>query len=188
MRRDDDSPPGKAVDMRDPPRLTEECGVDPWLVGLVRSTGPYRSPPGRKQRVLLSLGRSNGPRRPPLVLRPALAAAVLIGCGAFASAAVGPWRGWIGRAYERLAPSSQRVAVPPEHARTRRLVAGHAQTLATDSPAVVATAPAETPPPDVARPPAAPVVRGGPVLPLHLRHAAPARDREEQETQAVVVG
>ena len=188
MRRDDDSPVGKAAELRDPPRLTEESGVDPWLVGLVRSTGPYRSPPGRKQRVLLSLGRSDGARRPPLVLRPALAAAVLIGCGAFASAAIGPWRGWVGRAYERLAPSSTRVAVGPERARTHRLVAGHAETLATDSPPVAAMAPAESPSPDVAPPPAAPVVHGAPVVPQRLRHAAPERDREEQETQAVVAG
>ena len=113
MSAGDDSRAGDAVEMRDPPRLTEESGVDPWLVGLVRSTGPYRSPPGRKQRVLLSLGRSNGPRRAPLVLRPAIVAGVLIGCGAFASAALGPWRGWIGRTYERLVPSSDRIAAAP---------------------------------------------------------------------------
>ena len=188
MRRDDDSPAGKPAELRDPPRLTEESGVDPWLVGLVRSTGPYRSPPGRKQRVLLSLGRSNAARRPPLVLRPALAAAVLIAGGAFASAAVGPWRGWVGRAYERLAPSATRVAVAPERARTHRLLAGHAQTLPADSPPVVATAPAESSSPDVAPPQAAPGGRGAPVAPQHIRHAAPERDREEQETQAVVAG
>ena len=65
----DDSRAGKAFERGNPRRLTEESGVDPWLVGLVRSTGPYKSPPGRKQRVLLSLGRSNV-RRAPLVLRP----------------------------------------------------------------------------------------------------------------------
>ena len=117
MRRDDD-----------PSRLTEDEGLDPWLVDLLRSTGPYKSPPGRKQRVLLSLGRSTG-RRAPFVLRPAIAvgvlAAVLIGCGAFASAALGPWRGWIGRTYERLVPSSAATAASSagERAHAHRPVA-----------------------------------------------------------------
>ena len=207
MSGDDDSRAGEAVEMGDPPRLTEESGVDPWLVGLVRSTGPYKSPPGRKQRVLLSLGRSNGPRRAPLVLRPAIVAGVLIGCGAFASAALGPWRGWIGRAYERLVPSSERVAVAPERARTHRLVAGHAVAVAAPSPAVA--------PPSVGEPvacrarrlPEAPVASREPAAPPHVRHAAPPsapreesrheagkqeaardRDREDQETQAVLAG
>jgi hypothetical protein len=198
MSADDDSRAGNSVQMRDPPRLTDESGVDPWLVGLLRSTEPYRSPPGRKQRVLLSLGRSNAPRRALLVLRPAIVAAVLIGCGAFASAAIGPWRGWIGRAYERLAPSSNHVAVAPERARTHRLLAGRERGSAADSPAV--EAPTESPSPAPSS--VGPVVSREPAAPLHVRHAAPSpsahegtkqgatadRDREDRETQAVVAG
>jgi hypothetical protein len=186
MRGDDDSGAGKPFEVGNPPRLTEESGVDPWLVGLVRSTGPYKSPPGRKQRVLLSLGRSNA-RRAPLVLRPAIVAGVLIGCGAFASAALGPWHGWIGRAYERLVPSSERVAVAPERARTHRSVAGHALAVATQ-------ASASAPPADNTRASVSPSVS-----PLHVRHAAPLssarqeardrdRDEEGQETQVVLAG
>ncbi len=207
MSGGDDFRAGDAVELRDPPRLTEESGVDPWLAGLVRSTGRYKSPPGRKQRVLLTLGQSNGPRRPSLVLRPAIVAAILIGCGAFASAAIGPWRGWIGRAYERLAPSSSRIAGAPERARNHRLVAGHAAPIA-----AAAGVPAESPPAELAPPPAVPFARRTPVVALRIRHAAPPsaarepakpepakqqpakqeatqeRDREEQETQSVVVG
>ena len=196
--RGDDSDARKAFEMGNPPRLTEESGVDPWLVGLVRSTGPYKSPPGRKQRVLLSLGRSNAPRRAPLVLRPAIVAGVLIGCGAFASAALGPWRGWIGRAYERLVPSAESVAVSRDRVRAHRSVAGHAaQALA-----VAVPPPLESPLPDVAPPLDAPVAGRQPSLPPHLRHEAPPatahqparheaardRDKEDRQTQAVLAG
>ena len=198
----------RAGDNGDPPRLTGESGVDPWLVGLVRSTGPYRSPPGRKQRVLLSLGRSNGPRRGLLMLRPAIVAGVLIGCGAFASAAVGPWRGWVGRAYERLASSSARVAVSPEHARSRRL-AGRPAVASAASPPPVAPPSAESRSPDPGLPSGGAVASREPAPPTHLRHAAfareggkrevakhdvgkqepaPERDRQDQETQAVLAG
>jgi hypothetical protein len=202
MKRGDEFRAGKAFGMGNPPRLTEESGVDPWIADLVRSTGPYKSPPGRKQRVLLSLGRSNTPRRALLLLRPAIVACVLIGCGAFASAAIGPWRGWIGRAYERLVPTVAPVAASAERARTHRLVAGHAATVAVQ-PLAVATPPAESPSPEVA-PPDAPVPGRAPIAPPHLRHEPPAavareesrheaardrdRAREEQETQAVLAG
>ena len=193
--RGDDPNAGKAFEAGNPPRLTEESGVDPWIVSLVRSTGPYRSPAGRKQRVLLSLGRSKI-RRAPLLLRPAIVAGVLIGCGALASAALGPWRGWIGRAYERVVPSSEPVAVSREPLRTHRLVAGHAVTAAAQGLAVA------TPPPESSSPDVAP----SPVAPLHLRRAPPAaareeakhesarhetardRGKEDQETQAVLAG
>src|SRR5579863_4112222 len=150
MKSDDDSRAGKVVGMGNPRRLTEESGVDPWLADLVRSTGPYKSPPGRKQRVLLSLGRSNTPHRAPLFLRPVIVAGVLIGCGAFASAAIGPWRGWIGRAYERLVPTVAPVTVTAERAGTHLVVSGHAATVATHPPAVAALA--ERPLPDVEPP------------------------------------
>jgi hypothetical protein len=195
----DDSEAGKAFEMGNPPRLTEESGVDPWLVGLVRSTGPYRSPPGRKQRVLLSLGRLNAPRRAPLVLRPVIVAGVLIGCGALASAAIGPWRGWVGRTYERLIPSPERVAVAPERARTHRSAAGHAETIAPQALAV-GTPPAERAPwPPPALPSVVSSASREPVATPHVRHAAlissarqEARDRErdraDQETQSVLAG
>jgi hypothetical protein len=193
MTGDDDSRADGASEVGNPPRLTEASGVDPWLVDLVRSTGPYRSPPGRKQRVLLSLGQSKGGPAP-LVLRPVIVAGVLIGCGAFASAALGPWRGWLGRAYERLVPSAEPVAVSRGRVRT------------------VARPPSENPLPEIAPPPDAPVATRAPIGPPHLRHAAPAvaareeakheetkheetkhgtardRDREGQETQAVLAG
>jgi hypothetical protein len=182
MRGDDDSRPGKAFGMGNPPRLTEESGVDPWLVDLVRSTGAYKSPPGRKQRVLLSLGRSNA-RGAPFVLRPVIVVGVLIGCGAFASAAIGPWRGWIGRAYERLAPTVAPVALSAEPARGHRSVAGHAAAVAAQSRAV-ATPAAESPWPEVA-PPDAPAASRAPIAPPHLRHEAPAAAaREEASRQA----
>ena len=205
MRGDDDSRAGAASEMGNPPRLTEESGVDPWLANLVRSTGPYKSPPGRKQRVLLSLGRSKGGRAP-LVLRPVIVAGVLIGCGAFASAALGPWRGWIGRAYERLAPSGEPVALSLERVRTHRLVVGHAAAVAVQVSAV-AVPPSENPLPEVAPPPDAPVASRVPIVLPHPRHAAPAsaareearrqetkqeaardRDREGHGTQVVLAG
>jgi hypothetical protein len=182
MRGADDSGTRDAIGKSDPPRLIEESGVDPWLAGLVRSTGPYKSPPGRKQRVLLSLGRSNGPRRALLLLRPAIVAAILIGCGAFASAALGPWRGWMGRAYERLAPSSNRVAVAPERARTHRPAGGQAVAVGASPPAVAG----QSASPDLAPPSVAPVASRGP---LHVRHpVSPPSARDDQETQAVVAG
>jgi hypothetical protein len=190
--RGDDSDAGKAFETGNPPRLTEESGVDPWLVGLVRSTGPYKSPPGRKQRVLLSLGRSNAPRRAPLFLRPVIVAGVLIGCGAFASAAIGPWRGWIGRAYERLVPSSEHVAMVRERARTHRLIAGHSA-VAGQASTIAAPADESAPSPVAVVPSVLPPS----VATLHVRHAAPPssarqeardRDREEQETQIVLAG
>jgi hypothetical protein len=189
--RGDDSNPGRAFETGNPPRLTEESGVDPWLVGLVRSTGPYKSPPGRKQRVLLSLGRSNAPRRALLFLRPVIVAGVLISCGAFASAALGPWRGWIGRAYGRLVPSSERVASAPEQGRVHRSGAAHGLALATppvDSPpAPVAI------PPSLAPPSGAAVGSREPVAPPHVHRAAlpspsPSASLEERETQTVLAG
>jgi type IV secretory pathway VirB10-like protein len=134
-----------------------------------------------------------------------IVAGVLIGCGAFASAAIGPWRGWIGRAYERLVPTVAPVIVTAERAGTHPLVSAHAATVAAQ-PLAVATPPAKSPLPDVA-PPDAPVSSRAPIAPPHLRHETPppaareearreetrheaAREREkqEQETQSVLAG
>ena len=203
MTGDDDLRAGQGREPGDPPRLTEESGVDPWLAGLIRSTGPYKSPPGRKQRVLLSLGRANASRRAPLVLRPAIVAGVLIGCAAFASAAIGPWRGWVGRAYDRLASSSERIAAATGPARMHRLAAGHA--LAVAVPA------ADRSPSSVPAPSSVDPIDNRDTAPSHVPRAAPrssgrteARreigrretatqesappDREDRETQAVLAG
>ncbi|HEY5088571.1 MAG TPA: hypothetical protein VIK30_01300 [Polyangia bacterium] len=101
-----------------PSRLLDDPGAagvgdsgDSWAVDLLRAETPYRAPPGRKQRVRLSLGQSVG-RRVPLVLRPVIVAGVLIGCGAFASAALGHWHEWVARAYQRWAPSVQVATAP----------------------------------------------------------------------------
>jgi hypothetical protein len=169
MRRDED-----------PSRLADHPGLDPWVVGLLRSREPYKAPPGRKQRVLLGFGRP-GPRRGPRLLRPAIVAGVLIGCGAFASAAIGPWRGWIARAYGRVVASSPAQAPVPVAERAR----GH-RSVAAPSPA--APSPMEAPlPPRTAVP--APV--RGPSTVTHPHHLAPlvaATPQGEQDTQAVLEG
>jgi hypothetical protein len=174
MRRDDD-----------PSRLADHPGLDPWIVGLLHSTEPYKAQPGRKQRVLLSFGRP-GPRRAPRLLRLAILAGVLIGCGAFASAAIGPWRGrqawqaWLVRAYERVVPSPPAHGPAPvaEGARIHRPIAVQAAAIApaaAPAPAVITAAapsrePAALPRPHHAAPIAAPAVQG------------------EQDTQAVLEG
>jgi hypothetical protein len=170
MRRDDD-----------PSRLADHPGLDPWIGGLLHSTDPYKAQPGRKQRVLLSLGRRGGGRRAPRILRPAIVAGVLISCGAFASAAIGPWRGWIARAYERVVPSSRAhapVAIA-ERARGHRAVA--------PSPAPSAPPP-EAPPPTLI---AGPVPVRAPIAVPHPHHLAPSvatTPLGEQDTQAVLEG
>lgn len=102
----------------DPPELSRliddpaaEGAVDPWAVDLLRAETPYRAPTGRKQRVRMSLGQSAA-RRAPRVLRPAIVAGVLIGCGAFASAALGHWPGWMARAVQRWVPPAPVATAP----------------------------------------------------------------------------
>lgn len=125
-------------------RLVEDPGGasadDSWAVDLLRATPPYRAPAGRKQRVQLSLGQSAA-RRAPLLLRPAIVAGVLIGCGAFASAALGHWPGWMARAYQRLVPSTAvaTAPLPDVHAPARghrALVGELAETEPTPAPAL----------------------------------------------------
>jgi hypothetical protein len=109
-------------------RLVEDPGGESadnaWAVDLLRATPPYRPPAGRKQRVQLNLGQS-APRRAPLLLRPVIVAGVLIGCGAFASAALGPWRGWMARAYERLVPATAVATAPLPDAQGHEHGQGH---------------------------------------------------------------
>jgi len=110
---------------QEPSRLVENPGeqqggdpagdpaVDSWAIDLLRTATPYRPPAGRKQRVKLSLGHP-ATRRAPLFLRPVIVAGMLIGCGAFASAALGHWHGWMARAYQRLVPPPPQVVPTPQ--------------------------------------------------------------------------
>jgi hypothetical protein len=171
MRRDED-----------PARLIEDGQLDPWIGDLLRSTDRYTVPPGRKQRVLLGLP-ARAPRRAPVLLRPVIVLGVLAGCGAFASAAIGPWRGWLGRAYERLVPHTAPAAArttptfTSTSARPRlRVLAAPALALAEPAPLPVAA----SPPPVVSRAPA--VARVHHVAPPPPAPSPPA----ETESQAVL--
>jgi hypothetical protein len=164
MRREDD-----------PARLADDPGLDPWIGDLLRSTEPYAAPPGRKQRVLLGFGR-RAARRTPRLLRPAIVLGILVGCGAFASAALGPWRGWIGRAYERL------VAPTPIAAASRpRVHAAAAPRLAlVTPPAPVALSPVA--------PPRTPIAIREPAAAPRARHVAPSAATPPQaETESQLV-
>lgn len=114
-------------------------------IDLVRAAPVYQPVPGRKQRLLLRLGRRRGARAP-LLLRFAVAAGLLIGCAAVASAALGYLPRWVARAYERLAPerdatktsSSAAHAGHRTHSRPVEAVpAAPADALAAEVPAVV---------------------------------------------------
>ncbi len=164
MRREDD-----------PSRLTDDPGLDPWIGDLLRSTDPYAAPPGRKQRVLLGFGRRTA-RRTPRLLRPAIVLGILVGCGAFASAALGPWRGWIGRAYERLVPRAAPLAATAPQSRPR-VHAAATPTLALATP----SAPVAPPPAQIAirEPAAAPRAR-------HVAPPAATAPQAEKESQVVL--
>jgi hypothetical protein len=134
----------------DPPRLVDRPAGDPrwpnaWAINLLRRMPPHRSPVGRKQRVRLGLA-SAGTRRRALVLRPAIAIVVLVGCGAVASAALGRWPALMSDAYHRLlapAPTPPPALVPPPVAsppgRSRRVAKTSPETL---RPALPEPAPA----------------------------------------------
>ena len=144
---------------QDPPRLVEGTGDDvpaaqAWAVDLLRRTPAHRTPVGRKQRVRVGLARVQK-RRAALMLRPAIAMAVLIGFAAVASAALGGWPTLVSKAYRRLlgAPtptaSDPRRAIPPGSAR------------AGGPPAV---APARSPAPEDAVPAPARLAEAPPVV------------------------
>jgi hypothetical protein len=145
MREDD----GIGSRSSEPQRLVDDANgagsASPWALDLLRGAAPYQSPAGRKQRVQLSLGHG-APRRAPLMLRTAVAAVVLFGCGAIASAALGRWPGWMARAYERLVPSS---ATRPTLA-ARSVERPRAVSLA-PAPLAAPAAPLAVPPADVTR-------------------------------------
>ena len=115
---------GDSGDTRDggtPKRLLDDAGMprSEWAVDLLRSASPYQPPQGRKERVRLGLAERSS-RRAPVWLRPAVAAAVLIGGGAIASAALGSWPGWIVRAYHSLvAPSAVSPPAPAPETKAR---------------------------------------------------------------------
>ncbi|HVZ88993.1 MAG TPA: hypothetical protein VHG72_18635 [Polyangia bacterium] len=178
MRRGDDS--NHRLQGDDPVRLLDDPGVDPWIADLLLAREPTKVPPGLKQRMRLSLGRGTG-HRAPLLLRPAVVLGVLIGCGAFASAALGPWKGWIGRTYHRLVPAPNAAVAmsePLERSHPRRAPAPIAAAPA--GPALDAPAPAPVAPSPV-RPAARPSVA------VHARHLTPPPATPE-ETQAVLAG
>ena len=107
-------------DAQDPLRLVEGTGDDlplaqAWAVDLLRRTPPHRTPVGRKQRVRMGLAQVHR-RRGALVLRPAIAIAVLIGLGAVASAALGRWPTLVSDAYRRLMGAPAPVASDPPRA------------------------------------------------------------------------
>jgi hypothetical protein len=169
MRREDD-----------PARLADDPGLDPWIGDLLRSTDPYAAPPGRKQRVLLGFGRRTA-RRAPRLLRPAIVLGILVGCGAFASAALGPWRGWIGRAYERLVPRAAPAATPIASTSRPRIHGAAAPILAlVTPPEPVAVSP-------VAPPPAPIVIRESAAAPRARHLAPPAATAPQAETESQVV-
>jgi hypothetical protein len=145
------------------PDLVADADADRWAVDLLRAAAPYRPPAGRKQRVRLSLGQSAS-RRAPLVLRLAIVAGVLIGCGAFASAAFGHWRGWMARVYERWVPPAQVAAAPQPNARA------HERRPQQASPAPVG-APAD----EIASPETTTALAPSPtIVPSESREAIPA--------------
>jgi len=122
----------------EPIRLADYPGLDPWIVGLLRSAEPYKAQPGRKQRLLLKLGCLE-PGRAPRFLRLAVVTGILIAGGTFASAAIGPWRGLMARAYERVVLSSSArapvTALEPAQVHRSLIARASASTLASAEPA-----------------------------------------------------
>jgi hypothetical protein len=163
-----------------PSRLVDDPGAavgdGGWAVDLVRAGAPYEAPAGRKQRVRLGLAGGAG-RRAPLLLRPAIVGAVLIGCGAFASAALGPWRGWVTRTYQRLVAPVASTGEPA--ARPRRIAEAHRAEAAPETAPSTIDSP---PPPAVAAPllapppPAAPAPRSRRAAPAPSEDTAPVME------------
>jgi hypothetical protein len=82
-------------------RPGEAAGVRARAVELVESMDPIRLPLGRKQRLLLSLGRGSVRQRSTW-LRPVVVGVVLMGSGAIASAALTGWPTRLVRSLETL--------------------------------------------------------------------------------------
>ncbi len=136
----------------DPPRLIDAPGGDArtphgwaqaWAIDLLRRTPPHRPPQGRKQRVRVGLSQADRRRRR-FVLRPAIAFAVLVGCGAVASAALGRWPALVSDAYHRLlGPAASAPSVRTSEGRAAR--APVARALASDlaAPALAVGSPSD---------------------------------------------
>jgi len=123
-----------------------------WALDLIQSAPSYRPVPGRKQRLLLRFARR---RRAPasLLFRVALAAGLLVGGGAVASAALGYFPGWVQRVYRRLAQddvASSSATTPATSARRARLRDGASQAK-TESPLAVNEGEPAAPTPDTGR-------------------------------------
>jgi len=132
-------------------RLIDARGGTPdaepaWAVDLVRAAPAHQAVPGRKQRLLLRLGRRR--RAPsPLLLRFAVVGGLLIGGGAVASAALGYLPRWVAHVYQTIAPARAVATASPQahHARARSNTVTTAATPAVEeaSPTLVV---APTPP------------------------------------------
>lgn len=147
--RQEPPPTDQAALQQDPVRLcvAEDKGGDPsaaWAVSLLREAAPYQSPPGRKERVWLSLPPARAYR--PAKLRFAFAVAALLVSGIFASAALAQWPTWLANVIDRIVPG----APPPAPTAPARLL--H-------------QAPSESPPAPVMLPSPAPAPVAMPLLP-----------------------
>jgi hypothetical protein len=141
-------------------RSAEVLGVHARAVELVESVDPIHFPSGRKQRLLLSLGRGSfEPRR--TWLRAAVVAVVLLGGGAAASAALTGWPTRLLRSLEtRVPPRADSLSIPRPPS---------VQAVPRIRPAVVDPNPTTTAPP-------APPVRHPAVEPRHGRQIEQSSD------------
>ena len=115
-----------------------------WAVSLLREAAPYQSPPGRKERVWLSLPPARAYR--PARLRFALAVAALLVSGIFTSAALAQWPAWLADVIDRIVPGA-----PPS--------------APTTFPRRLPQAPSERPPASVLLPQPAPAPVAAPLVP-----------------------
>ena len=114
--RQEPPPTDQAALQQDPVRLcvAQDKVGDPsaeWAVSLLREAAPYQSPPGRKERVWLSLppARAYRPAKP----RFAFAVAALLVSGIFASAALAQWPAWLANAIDHIVPGAPAPAPIP---------------------------------------------------------------------------
>jgi hypothetical protein len=140
MNRDENAGGTAAADLVDR-RLLDDAAVEAdaskaWAIGLLRGAEPYRTPPGRKQRVQLRLGHTVR-RRAPLILRLAAMAVVLFGGAAVVSAGFARWPGWMARAYDRVAGVRSTPPVRTRTATRTESIARPTVVAAADAPAPV---------------------------------------------------
>ena len=114
--RQEPPPTGQPTPEQDPVRLcVDQVRIGDssaeWGVSLLREAAPYQSPPGRKERVWLSLPPARAYR--PAKLRFAFAVAALLVSGIFASAALAQWPAWLANAIDRIVPGAPAPAPIP---------------------------------------------------------------------------